>query len=180
MTILGNRKNVARTLRCVAVASTLFALLAGASSTARAEEESSGLSAPVEGSWIFTVSAINGSYSFTAVASFAAGGVFLATGSNDRVIPASVLFGSWKHKGRNRYNATANFFAFDPTGAAVAMNRVVQTFELRSHDEMVGVGEFSICEVSGDNCKRAPDIDFTVTAKRIIPEDLTERTLPPE
>ena len=180
MTILTKRKNVARTLRSVAMASTLFALLAGTSSAARAEEESSGLSAPIEGSWIFTVSAINGSYSFTAVASFAAGGVYLATGSNDRVIPGSVLFGSWKRKGRKRANSTANFFAFDATGAAVAMNKVVQSYELRSRDEMVGVGEFSICEVSGDNCKRAPQIDFTVTAKRIIPEDLTEVTLPSE
>jgi hypothetical protein len=163
----------------VAIASTLFALLAGTSPAARAEEIIRTLS-PVEGSWIFTVSAINGSYSFTALASFAAGGVWLATGSNDRVIPVSVLFGSWKRKGPKRFNATANFFAFDATGAAVAMNRVVQSYELRSRDEMVGVGEFSICEVSGDNCKRAPQIDFTVTAKRIIPEHLTELTLPPE
>ena len=136
MTILSNRKNVARTLRSVAIASTLFALLAGTSSAARAEEESSRLSAPVEGSWIFTISAINGSYSFTAVASFAAGGVWLATGSNDRVIPASVLFGSWKRKGPKRFNATANFFAFDATGAAVAMNRVVQSYELRKQYEL--------------------------------------------
>lgn len=180
MTILGNRKTMARKLRAAAIASTMFALLPGLSSTANAQDERSGLSAPVEGSWIFTVSAINGSYSFTAVASFTAGGVFLATGSNDRVIPASVLFGSWKRKARNRFDASANFFAFNAAGAAVAMNRVVQTFELRSRDEMVGVGEFSICEVSGENCQRAPQIDFQVTAKRIIPEDPSEVTLPPE
>jgi len=51
---------------------------------------------PIQGSWIFTVTpAPGGPPPFSAVASFSAGGVFVATGSDDRVNPASELHGSW-------------------------------------------------------------------------------------
>jgi hypothetical protein len=56
----------------------MFALVAGMSSTAKAQDERSErstLSAPIEGSWIFDVEAIDNPHHFTAVASFTAGGV---------------------------------------------------------------------------------------------------------
>jgi hypothetical protein len=183
MTIRNNGKTMASKLRRLAIASTMFALVAGISSTAKAQDEQSErskLSAPIEGSWVYEVTAINGSFSFTAVASFAAGGVWLATGSNDRIIPVSLLDGSWKRKGFNRFNATADFFSFDSAGKPIGMNHIVQVYKLRSRDELVGVGEFWTCDVHGKDCQRAPQIDFTVAATRIIPEDLIERSLPPE
>jgi hypothetical protein len=173
MTIRNNGKTMARMLRGLAIASTMFALVVGMSSTAKAEDGQSRISAPrIEGSWIFEVEAIDNSYHFTAVASFTDGGVFLATGSGDRVIPVSPLYGSWKCRRANRFNATANFFAFDPSGKPIGMNHVVQAFELKDNNELHGRGEFWNCDVQGENCQRLPQLDFRVTAKRIIPEDL--------
>jgi hypothetical protein len=171
MSICSNGKKMARKLRGVAITSLMFALVAGISSTAKAQDERSGLPAPIEGSWIFTVSATNGAFSFTALASFTAGGVFLATGSNDHLNPVSPLYGSWKRKGPNRFNATADFFGFDPSGNPISMLHDVMEYELSNRDELVGRGELLTCQVSGENCQRT--LNFTVTAKRIIPEDLT-------
>jgi hypothetical protein len=133
----------------------------------------------LEGSWIFSVRGLNGSYSFTAVASFAAGGVFLATGSADRIMPVSQLYGTWRRTGRNRVNATADFFAFDRAGNPVAMNHVVQSFELNGDGELIGVGEFSVCDMQGENCQRTPETDFSVRARRIVAAELTDLMLPP-
>jgi hypothetical protein len=134
----------------------------------------------IEGSWIYTVKALNGSFSFTALASFATGGVWIATGSNDRIIPASPLHGSWKHKGDHRFLVTADFFGFDSVGNATAMLHIVQEYELKHDGELIGVGEFSVCDVQGESCQRTPQTDFKVSARRIVPADLTELTLPPE
>lgn len=136
---------------------------------------------PVEGSWIFSVTALNGSYSFTAVASFSAGGVYQATGSGDRIIPVSPLYGTWRRAGPNQFNATADFFAFDATGNPIQMNHIVQSFELKGDGELIGVGEFSICDVQGDKktCQRTASLDFSITAQRIVAEELTDLTLPP-
>jgi hypothetical protein len=175
MTIRNNGKTMAGKLRGVAIASIMFALVSGMSSTAKAQDERSERSthsASIEGSWIFEVDAIDNSYHFTAVASFTAGGVFLATGSGDRVIPVSPLYGSWKHRRASRFNATANFFAFDSSGKPIGMNHVVQAFELKNKNELDGFGEFSTCDVQGENCQRLPQLDFRVTAKRVIAEDL--------
>jgi hypothetical protein len=175
MTIRNNGKAMARNLRGLAIASTMFALVAGMSSTAKAQDERSErstLSAPIEGSWLFDVEAIDNSYRFTAVASFTAGGVFLATGSNDRLNPVSPLYGSWKYRRANRFNATADFFAFDSSGKPIGMNHVVQSYELKNRNELHGFGEFWTCDVDGENCQRLPQLDFRVTAKRIIAEDL--------
>jgi hypothetical protein len=125
------------------------------------------------------VRGLNGSYSFTAVASFAAGGVFLATGSGDRIIPVSPIYGTWRRAGRNRFDATADFFAFDPAGNPIAMNHIVQSFELNGDGELIGVGEFSVCDVQGEHCQRRPQTDFSVTARRIVAAELTDLMLPP-
>ena len=184
MTVFRNEKNTAHRATSLVIASALMVLgIGGMSSTARAEDERSGLSAPIEGSWIFAVTRINNlPASFTAVASFTAGGVFLATGSNDHLSspgPVSPLYGSWKRTERNLYISTTNFFAFDPnTGEAVAMLKAVQTFELTSRDELVGVGEAWACDVQGQNCQRTPIADITIKATRIIPQNVTELMLP--
>ena len=185
MTICKDFRNFAGEGRRGLVASLALLLvtaLVGLTGKVQAQEvfDPSAWTRPIEGSWIFSVKALNGSYSFTAVASFTAVGVFLATGSNDRIIPSSPLYGTWKYKGRDRFNATADFFAFDSTGKAVAMLHIVQGFELKHDGELVGVGEFSVCDVQGESCQRTPETDFSVTAKRIIAEDLTELTLPPD
>jgi hypothetical protein len=181
MTICKGLGNFAGEGRRGMVASLILLLvtaLVGPAAKAQEVFDPSAGTKPIEGSLIFSVKALNGSYYFTAVASFTAGGVFLATGSNDRIIPASPLYGTWKYKGRDRFNATANFFGFDSTGNAIAMLHIVQGFELKPNGELVGVGEFSVCDAQGESCQRTPQTDFSVTARRIIAADLTELTLP--
>jgi hypothetical protein len=146
---------------------TLAVVIAGANGTAVAQP--TGLSAPIEGSWISAVTGIqNPAVSFTTLVSFAAGGVFLATGSNDRIMPVSPLFGSWKRIGP-RFGLTAYFFAFDPTSTAVAMLRTNQILQLRNSDELVGVGDLSSCDLKGNNCNPIGGANIQFIAKRIVP-----------
>jgi hypothetical protein len=133
--------------------------------------------APIQGSWIFTLTpgpegGPAGAGAFSAVASFAAGGVFLATGQNDRaVVPVSELHGSWERITRDRYGSTAYFFAFDPTGHAVGMLQTNQVFQLTSRDTLVGAANASLCNLQGENCVPLPGVS-TVTGKRMIVKDL--------
>jgi hypothetical protein len=145
--------------------------LVGTLSTAVAQSDSSG---HIEGSWIFAItpSAETGRAPFTAVASFAAGGVFLATGSNDRLGgPISPLYGSWKQIGRGRFGSTTHMFAFDPAGNPVAMLKTNQVFQLKNRNELVGLGDLSVCDVQGENCVTPPG-SIQITGKRITIERL--------
>jgi hypothetical protein len=181
MTICNCIENSATRVRRLLMAPLGLLLVTALLAAAKAQAQDGAVQRrPVEGSWIATVKALNGSFSFTALVSFAAGGVWLATGSNDRIIPNSPLYGSWKHKGDNRFLATADFFTFDSIGNAIAMNHIVQEAELKHDGELVVVGEFSVCDVQGESCQRTPQADFSFTARRIVPADLTELTLPPE
>jgi phosphate/sulfate permease len=167
------------------IASAVLAAVVASISPSATAQEGSAVSAPIEGSWVFSITRINDvPVSFTAVASFTAGGVFLATGSNDHLNspgPVSPLYGSWQRTEGNLYLATAQFFAFRPdTGQAVIMLRAVQTFKMTSRNELVGVGEAWACSVQGQDCQRTPIADITITATRIIPEKLTELSLPSE
>ena len=127
---------------------------------------------PIQGSWIFTVTpAPGGPPPFSALASFAAGGVFLATGEDDRVNRASELHGSWERITRNRYGSTTYFFIFDPAGHAVGMLLTHQVFQLTSKNDLVGLGDLSACDVHGDNCTLLPGISM-ITGKRMMVTNL--------
>ena len=128
---------------------------------------------PIQGSWIFTLTPPSGGGDpFSAVASFAAGGVFLATGQNDRgVAPVSELHGIWKRIAENRYGSTTYFFAFDPTGHAVGMLQTNQVFQLTKRNELIGAANLSMCDLHGENCTPLPGVS-TVTGKRMIVTDL--------
>src|SRR5215469_4550812 len=122
----------------------------------------------IEGAWIFSID--EGPVSFVALASFSAGGVFFGTGSLDRVIPVSTLTGSWKCTGRNRFDSTAYFFAFDPAGNAVAMLKADQTFRLSGRNELVGAGLVYSCNLQGENCVSVSSTPSKVTGKRMLVE----------
>jgi hypothetical protein len=129
---------------------------------------------PIQGSWIFTLSSSpGGGPPFSAVASFAAGGVFLATGQGDRAIgasdhPVSELHGSWERITANRYGSTTYFFALDPaTGHAVGMLQTNQVFRLTSRNTLEGAANASFCDLQGENCVPIPGVS-TVTGKRMI------------
>jgi hypothetical protein len=109
---------------------------------------------------------------FSAIASFAAGGVFLATGENDRAVaPGSELHGSWERTTGNRYGSITYHFAFDSTGHAVGMLLDHWVFQLTSKNALVGYGDLSVCDVHGGNCTLLPVIP-TITRKRMIVQDL--------
>lgn len=176
---LTNRRRKA--LKALAAFSLFACMLSATNSTAAAQTElpetSAGRSLAIEGSWIFTNDLINQGTTFTAVASFTAGGVFLATGSNDRVNPVSPLYGSWQCIGRHRFNSTTYFFAFDPAnpnGVAVAMLKTNQVFQLENRDELVGVGDLSSCDLQGQNCVDIPAGSIRIRGRRIVPENSIE------
>jgi hypothetical protein len=124
---------------------------------------------PIEGSWLFTITdPPGGRPPFSAVASFAAGGVFLATGERDRAVsPVSELHGTWERITPNRYGSTTYFFAFDPAGNAVGMLQTNQVFKLTSKDTLVGAANASFCNLQGENCVPIPGV-AAVTGRRMV------------
>ncbi len=170
--------------RLNAAASVLALLLASSplsakqeSSRGRESPETSEVGAPsIEGSWIFTIDRINQGFSFTALQSFTAGGVTLATGSTDRnpPPPISPLYGSWKAADARRFTATLYFFAFDLGGNAVAMIKTNFLFQLKSRNGLVGSGQGFSCDLEGENCVRVPAVDIEIQGKRIKPEQIEQ------
>jgi hypothetical protein len=165
------KTNAKRTVMALLLGFTTFSLaVGGMSSTARAEE---GTPAPIQGSWLTAITRINqAGADFTAVVSFAAGGVWQATGSNDRLNGGvSPLYGSWERIRENRYSSKAYFFAFDPSGKPVVLLRVDQIFKLKNQNQLEGVGKGYVCslEGKGQDCVRTPEVDITLTADRIVP-----------
>ncbi|HYI92262.1 MAG TPA: hypothetical protein VEX68_01840 [Bryobacteraceae bacterium] len=125
----------------------------------------------IEGSWILTNERINqNGFTFTAVASFASGGVWLAAGSIDP--QNSALYGSWKRTGPNRYDSTSFFYVFDPAGNAVAMVKVNQSFKLTGQNQLTGSGVGLACNLQGENCVSVPAVTIRITGRRIVPETL--------
>ena len=164
------KTNAKRTVIALLLGFATFSLaVGGLSSTARAED---GTPAPVQGSWLTAITRINQvGANFTALMSLSAGGVWQATGSNDRLNGGvSPLYGSWERIGKNRYSSKAYFFAFDPSGNPVVLLRVDQIFKLTNHNQLEGVGEGYVCSLQGkgQDCVRSPAEDLTLTADRVM------------
>jgi hypothetical protein len=124
----------------------------------------SGQRARIEGTWILQVHRVKQHFTFTALQSFTAGGVTLATGTADRTPPPAIspLYGTWKRIGDNRYATSLSFFIFDGDGNAVAMLQNYETFHLNADGDIVGRGEAYVCDPKGDNCVNANSpITFT-------------------
>src|SRR5437763_16451242 len=80
MSIFANGKGTKRNLGFVVLTSAALALGACATcSAATADNGRSGLSAPIEGTWILNIDRVTQGFSFTALQSFTAGGVTVAT-----------------------------------------------------------------------------------------------------
>lgn len=140
--------------------------------TERGEHEGSRLSAPIEGTWILTIHRVNQGITFSALQSFTAGGVTLATGTADRTPPPPIspLYGSWKRTGHNRYAFTICFFFFDDAGNALGMLTTAASFRMEDDNRLTGSGTALTCDINGDNCS---DINspITFTGKRLIPDN---------
>jgi hypothetical protein len=171
-------------IRGLAMAPALFALVAGISPMAQAQDEQPGLSAPtaesrsaenrhslaspIEGSWIFTIDVIAQGLTFHSLISFAAGGVVVASAS----LPSSPFYGSWKQRARNRFNATFYNFTPDAAGIGVAMSKVSLRLHLTSWNELAGTAVGYTCDLQGENCVNPQDLQFT--GKRIVPDNANE------
>src|SRR5580698_2334450 len=157
--LLGNKTDMKRKAGALVLTAAALAF-SSLSQPARAQGESglrapiAGLRAPIEGTWILQVHRVTQNFTFTALQSFTAGGVTLATGTADRTPPPPIspLYGTWKRIGGNKYANSLSFFIFDGAGNAVAMLQNYETFHLNANDEIVGTGEGYICEPNGDNC----------------------------
>ncbi len=165
------KENLTRTVMAVLLGFASFSLAVCGSSTARAQDT---MPEPVQGTWLNTVTQINnGGFIFTAMASFAGGGVWQATGEHDRQNGGiSTLMGSWKRIGMNLYSSRAYFFAFDSSGNPVGLLRVDQLQRLINKNQLVGVGLTYACSLQGkgQDCVRAPQSDLTYTADRVVPQ----------
>jgi len=120
-----------RSLGVLALTIAILALAAGG--TRSAAEDADGrprLCDRIEGTWIVQVHRVEQNITFTALQSFAAGGVTQATGTIDRTPPPPIspLFGTWKRIGDNSYASSLSFFIFDDAGNAVAMLQNYETF----------------------------------------------------
>jgi hypothetical protein len=171
-------------IRGLVMAPALFALVAGISPMAQAQDEQPGLSAPtaesrsaenrhslaspIEGSWIFTIDVIAQGLTFHSLISFAAGGVVVTSAS----LPSSPFYGSWKQRARNRFNATFYNFTPDAAGIGVAMSKVSLRLHLTSWNELAGTAVGYTCDLQGENCVNPQDLQFT--GKRIVPDNASE------
>jgi hypothetical protein len=176
MAIYGTSK-----IRGLVMAPAVFVLIAGISPMAEAQDEKSGLSAPmegaqladtqrglaspIEGSWVFTIDVI-GQGTFNSLISFAAGGVVVTTAS---VPPASPFYGSWKQKESNRFNAAFYAFISDSAGRGVALSKISLRLHLTSRNELAGTAMGYTCDLQAENCINPVDL-LQFTGKRLAPE----------
>jgi hypothetical protein len=136
-----------------------------------------GQAAAIEGTWIVTVDRVLQNTKFSALQSFTAGGVVLATGTLDRTPPPPIspLYGSWTRTDNNTYVATLNFFIFDPSGNAVVMLQNNETFHLTDDNHLTGVGTACTWNIVGGIIQNAPPntcspiaSPITITGTRLI------------
>jgi hypothetical protein len=115
-------------------------------------ESREGAGRSIEGSWLLTVTIPVANLSFTAITTFAAGGVSSSTGASDRLAQISPLYGTWKQTGVNRFNRTVYFFQFDPLGVPIRMLKNKEVYHLKRRNEFEGDGRQYACDLSGENC----------------------------
>jgi hypothetical protein len=176
-------------MRGLVMAPALFALFAGISPTAQAQDEQPGLSAPIEGarltdtqrglaspiegSWSFTIDVI-GQGTFYSLISFTAGGVVITSSS----LPGpGALYGSWKQRGPDCFNAAFYGFISDAAGNGVSAgaNGVATTkaslqLHLTSRNELAGTAVGYTCDLQAENCVNQGGGEVKFTGKRILPE----------
>jgi hypothetical protein len=120
----------------------------------------------MQGSWIFTIDRFTQGVTFSALMSFADGGVISATGSIGP--PISPILGSWKCTGPKSLVATFFFYPLDAQGNSNATIKNNVSLHLDDQNQMVGTGSAFVCDVHGENCFSVPPIHLT--GKFVVPE----------
>jgi hypothetical protein len=167
--IKSNSKRWGRAKVALACATTLLALAPLAVAQSGPGDSQGGQAAAIEGTWILNIHRVVTGITFTALQSFTAGGVTLATGTIDRTPPPPIspLYGSWMRMDDNSYVATINFFVFDSAGNAVGMIQNNETFRLTDDNNVVGSGAAFFCDINGGHCVNT-NSPITITGKRLI------------
>jgi hypothetical protein len=120
------------------------------------------VSASIEGSWLVTVNVPAAKLSFTAITTFASGGVSSSTGAYDRLAQNSPLVGTWKQTGAKRFDRTVYFFQFDPLGVPLRMLKNKEVYHLKRRNQFEGEGRQYACDLDGENCvDQNTPFDFT-------------------
>lgn len=147
----------------LSIAATLTLVLPGGLSVERENDGSlvpsvqagpAAVAPQIEGTWLLTVTTPTeaGRPSFKVLASFARGGVFIASAESDQATPPQN--GTWKMVGPNEYASTA--LSFGPNPNNLFTIKIKGLYRLVSENELDGVGEAAICDASGNNCQRFP------------------------
>jgi hypothetical protein len=153
----------------LACATTLLALDPLAVAQSGPGDSQGGQAAAIEGTWIMSIHRVAQGITFSALQSFTAGGVTLATGTIDRTPPPPIspLYGSWMRTGDNSYVATLCFFVFDASGNALAMIKNTLALQVVDDNHLTGSGMALACDINGDNCVNVHS-PITITGKRLI------------
>jgi hypothetical protein len=170
-TLIILRRRALHTLAAISfLSSTLFVTASPALAQTEARGSSQDVNDPIEGSWICKIDRIAQGDSFTALTSFTAGGVVVATGSMDKVNPVSPVYGSWKRIGSDRVSVAIYFFLFDPIGNPVGMLKTDEIFHLNGRNQLSGAGSSFVCDVDGQNCSNhGTEALIAITGERIVP-----------
>jgi hypothetical protein len=128
-----------------------------------------GQAAPIEGTWILNIHRVTQGITFSALQSFTAGGVTVATGTIDRTPPPPIspLYDSWRRTGDNSYVAIICFFLFDSAGNALAMIQTPLALQMVDDNNLTGSRTGLACDINGDHCVNI-NSPITITGKRLI------------
>jgi hypothetical protein len=139
----------------ITLAGAVFCALPGPALAQSAPGDSQGgQAAAIEGTWVLTIHRVEQGLTFTALQSFTAGGVVVATGTIDRSpepLPNSPLYGAWVRTGNNSYAVKLNFFVFDASGNPQGMIINQETFQLTDNNHLIGAAPPTavFCPVTG-------------------------------
>jgi hypothetical protein len=131
---------------------------------ARAAPAAADAAAPtVRGTWVITPKTSRGPAPFRALAAFAAGGVFVTTGSDE----GGTGLGEWSQRGATGFAFTYLNFHFDPSGkpANTVKVRAAGTFH---GSKLSGHATLSTLDPSG--ARIGSDARFTFTGRRLAIE----------
>ena len=153
----------------IACASALLALGPVAIAQSGPGDSQGGQAASIEGTWILSIHRVAQGITFSALQSFTAGGVTVATGTIDRTPPPPIspLYGSWRRAGDNTYVASICFFVFDAAGNALVMFKTAEAFQMVDDNNLTGSGTGFVCDINGDHCVNI-NSTITITGKRLI------------
>jgi hypothetical protein len=125
--------------------------------------EAEAAAASVRGTWLIKPTTAGGPAGFQALAAFAAGGVFVTTGSDE----AGTGLGEWSARGAHGFGFTYLNFHFDTEGkpASTVKVRAAGTF---SGSKLTGHATLGIFDPHG--ARLAQDAKFQFTGKRVAVE----------